>query len=63
MSLSHFRVLIRELSNKDTYIVSEEDTLIISDGKSDVFVDNNDKDTKHTRHIYIRVKLVTNSEN
>ena len=32
------------------------------DSKYDVFMDNNSKDTKHTRHIYRRVQLVRNGK-
>ena len=63
MDLSHFRMLIHELLNKDPDIVSYEAPLIILDIKSDVCMDRNSKDTKHTRNIYIRVNLVRNGEN
>ena len=56
-------MLIHGFLNKDTYIVPEEDPLIILYIKSSVCMDKNGKDTKHTRHIYIRVHLVRNSEN
>ena len=60
MDLAHFRILIHELLNKDTYIVPEEDYLIILDIKSDVCMDKNGKDTKHTRHISRIVNFVRN---
>ena len=45
-------MLINELLNKDTYIVPEEYPLNILDSKSDVCMDKNGKDTKHTRKLY-----------
>ena len=63
MDLSHFKVLIDELLNKDPNKFLEEAPLIILDIKSAVFMDKNGKDTKDTRHIYRRVHLVRNSEN
>ena len=51
MDLSHFRILIHELLNKDPHIVQEEAPLIILDSKSTVFVAKNGKDTKHISHI------------
>ena len=56
-------MLIHGFLNKDPYIVTEEAPLIILDIKSDVFMDNNGKDTKHTRHIDRRVHLVRNGGN
>ena len=55
MVLAHFRVLFNELVNKDPYIFPEEATLIILDGKSDVCMANNGKDTNLIRNIYRRV--------
>ena len=51
MDLSHFRILINELLNKDPYIVTEESPLIILDSKSTVCMAKNVKDTKHTRRV------------
>ena len=62
MDLAYFRMLIHELLNKDTYIVPEEVTIIIFDSKSAVFVANNGRDTKYTRHIARRVHFVRNGE-
>ena len=62
MALSHFRILIHELLNKDPYIVPEEAPIIILDIKSDVCMAKNGKDTKHTTHISRRVHLVRNGE-
>ena len=54
-NLSILRILINELLKKDIDIFSEEDPLIILDSKSAVCMDNNVKDTKHTRKIARRV--------
>ena len=62
MALAHFRMLIRELLNKDTDIVPEEAPLIILDSKSDVCMSNNVKDNNHTRNIDRRVQFVVNGE-
>ena len=62
MDLSHFRMSIHEFLNKDTYIFTEEAPLIILDRKSDVFMDNNGKDIKHTRRIGRIVHSVRNGE-
>ena len=58
MALSHFRMLIHELLNKDPDIVPEEYPLIVLDSKSAMFMANNGKDTKHTRHIARRINFV-----
>ena len=62
MDLAHFRMLIHELLNKDPYIVTEEYPLIILDSKSAVCMDNNGKDTKHTRYIARRMIYLRNGE-
>ena len=62
MALAYFRILIHELLNKDTGIFPEEDPLIVLDSKSDMCMDKNGKDTKHTRHITRRVKFLRNGE-
>ena len=62
MTLAHFRMLIHEFLSKDTYIVPEEDPIIILDIKYAVCMDNNCKDTKHTRYIYRIVHFVRNGE-
>ena len=51
MDLAYFRILIHELLNKDPDIVPEEAAIIVLDSKSVIYMDNNGKDTKHTRHI------------
>ena len=63
MALAYFRVFIHEFFNKDPDIVPYESPLITLDNKSSVFMDNNVKDTKHTRHISIIVHFVRNGEN
>ena len=55
-------MLIHELFNKDTYIVSEEAPLIILNGHSAICMANNGKDTKHTNHIVRIIHLVSNGE-
>ena len=60
MSLSHFRMLIHELLNKDPDVVLMEAPLIFLDSKSAIFMDKNDKNTKHTRHIARRMHFVRN---
>ena len=62
MALAHFRMLIRELLNKDPDIVPKESPLIVLDIKSDMFMANNDKDIKHTRQIARRMHFVRNGE-
>ena len=62
MALSHFRMLIHELLNKDTDIFPKEDYLIILDRNSAVCMANNNKDTKNTRHIAIGIHSVKNGE-
>ena len=63
MDLAHFRTLIHELLDKDLDVVPEEAPLIILDSKSDICMDNIDKYSKKTRHIYRRVNFVRNGEN
>ena len=55
MTLAHFMMLIHELLNKDPDMILEEDPLIVLDGKSAICMDNNGKDTKHTRNIRSRL--------
>ena len=62
MALIDAMILNNELMNKDPYVVSEQAHLIILDSKSYVCMTNNGKDTKHTRHISRRMKLVSNGE-
>ena len=56
-------MLIHEFQNKDPDIVPYEAPLIILHVKSAVRMDNNVKDTNHTRHIDRRVNFVRNGEN
>ena len=48
--------------SKDPDIVTEEPPLIILYSKSAVCMDNYNKYTKHTRHIYRRVNFVINGD-
>ena len=63
MALAYFRVLIRELFNKDPDIFPEEAPLIILNIHSDFCMANIGKDTKYTSHIARRVNFVRNGEN
>ena len=60
MALAHFRMLTHGFLNIDPYIVIDGDLLIIMNSKSAVFMANNGKYIKHTRHISRRVYLVRN---
>ena len=60
MDLEHFRMLIHEPLNKDTYIASEEVPIIILDSKSTVCMAKNGKDTNYTRYVVRRVNFVRN---
>ena len=51
VALSHFRMLIHELLNKNPDIVQDKAPLIVFDSKSTTCMDKNGKDAKHTRHI------------
>ena len=62
MDLSYSRMLIHELLNKDPDIVPDVEPIIILNSKSDLCMDSNDKDTKHTRYIARRVHFVINGE-
>ena len=59
MALAHFRMLIHEFLNKDLDIVREEAPLIVLDGKSDMCMAKNGKDTKHIIHIARRMHFVS----
>ena len=58
MDLSHFMMVINELLNKDTDIVTDAATLIILDNKYAVCMAKNGKDTNHTKFITRRAHLV-----
>ena len=62
MDLSNFRMLIRELLNKDPDIVPEESPLIVLDSKSAICMANNGKDIKNTIHIVRRMYFLRNGE-
>ena len=62
MALSHFRMLIHELPNKDPELVPEEAPLIVLDSKSAMRMAKNIKDTKHTRKIARIMYFVRNGE-
>ena len=62
MTLAHFRMLVAELLNEDPDEVPKEAPLIVLDSKSAMFMANNGRDTKHTRHIARRMYFVRNGE-
>ena len=55
MDLSYFSMLSNELLNKDTDVVLEQALIITLYEKSAIFVDNNGRDTKHTRNFSRRM--------
>ena len=63
IALSHFRMLIHGLLNKDPVIVPDEAPLIILDSKSSMCMSKNDKDNNHTRKMFRRLNFVRNDEN
>ena len=62
MALSHFSILVQELLNEDPDMVPKEAPLIVLDSKSAMYMANNGRDTKHTRHIARRMHFVRNGE-
>ena len=62
MTLEHFRMLVHELLNEDTDMVTKEAPLIVLDSKSSMCMAKNGKDTKHTRLISRRMHFVRNGE-
>ena len=62
MALENFRMLIHEWLEKDPDIVLEEAPLVLLDSKSAMCMENNGKDTKHTRHIARKIHFVSNGE-
>ena len=62
MALAHFRMLVRELLNKDPDMVPKEDPLIVLDGKSAMCMSKSGKDTSHTRHIARRMYFLWSGE-
>ena len=62
MALAHFRMLVHELLNEDPDIFPKEAPLIFLDRKYAMFMANNGKDNKHTRHIARRIHFVRNGE-
>ena len=62
MDLTHVRMLIRELMNKDSDIVLDKAPLIIFYSKYNVCMAKNGKDNKQTRHISRRVHFLRTCE-
>ena len=48
--------------NKYTDVVPEQEPLIVLDSKSAIWMDDNGKDTNHTRNISRRIHFVRNIE-
>ena len=63
MALSHFRILIHELLNKDPDIFPDKYPLIVLDSKYDMCMAKNGKYTKHTRHIARRMHVKVMEKN
>ena len=55
-------MLVAELLNEDPGMVTKEVPLIVLDRKSAMCMAKNGRDTKHTRHIAIRMHFVRNGE-
>ena len=62
MDLAHFKMMIHEFLNKDSYIVPEEAPVIVLDSKSSMCMAKNGKYTKYTRHIARIISFVSNEE-
>ena len=62
MALAYFIILNNEFLYKNPDVVPEQASLIILDRKSDIYMANNDKETKHNIHIYIKMNLVRNGD-
>ena len=58
MALAHFRMLVHELLNEYPDMIAKEAPLIVLDRKSAMCMAKNDRDTKHTRYIAIRMHFV-----
>ena len=61
MALAHFRILIYECLNKDSYIVPEGDPLIALGSKSDMCMAKNGKYNNYTRQIARIMHFVRNA--
>ena len=62
MSLAYFRMLIREFLNKNPDRVPQQAPLIVQYRNSAIYMANNGKDTKHTRHISRKINFERNGE-
>ena len=54
-------MLNNEFLNKDSDVVPEYSPLVVLGRKSAIYMAKNGKDTKHTRHIFRRIRFVRNS--
>ena len=62
MVLANFIMLNNDIMNKDPYVVPYQAPIVIIDKISSVCMANNGKNTKHTRHICIRMHFVVKVE-
>ena len=62
MSPEYFRMTNNKLLNNVPYLVPEQAPLLILDIKSDICMDNNGEETKHTSHFSRRTEFVRNGE-
>ena len=62
MDPAHCRIINNKFWKKYTDVVTEQASMILLEGKSSVCMDNNGKDTNHTRNIPRRIQLVRNVE-
>ena len=62
MDIENLMILNNEFMRKNPGVVPEQGPFIILDSKSEVCMENNGKDTKHTRHIYRIMHFVINGE-
>ena len=62
IDIAHFRIIISKLFNNDQDVVPEQEYIIILDIKSAICMANNNKESKHTRHISRRINFIRNGE-
>ena len=62
IDLATFVIINNEITKNDPDVFPGQAPIIILDIKSDVFMSNNGKDTKHTIYIYRRMHFVRNGE-
>ena len=52
-------MLNNQFLNKDPYVISTQETLIVLDIKSSVCMDNDDKDTKHNLRMTLIIHVLS----